>query len=51
MVITLAVRPTMCKRHKGGLRETQLHASVFRMLYAVIERSAIDPALVENTHT
>lgn len=48
VVITLAIRSPMCKGHKGGFRETQLDALVYRMLRAVIERGGIDPALVED---
>lgn len=48
VVITLAIRSPMCKGHKGGFRETQLDALVYRMLCAVIQRSSIDPALVED---
>lgn len=38
----------MCKGHRGSFRDTQLDALVYRMLRAVVVRSGIDPALVED---
>ena len=48
VVITLAVRTPLCKYRKGGLRDTPLDALVFKILEQVREKSALDPALVND---
>lgn len=48
MVITLAVRTPLCKAVKGGLKDTPLDGMMYKLLEQVIEKSKIDPALVED---
>jgi len=48
VVITLAIRTPLCKAHKGGFANTKLDGLMFKMLKAVVEKSNLDPALVED---
>ena len=48
VVITLAIRTPLAKGFKGGFKDTQLDFLVYSLLKKVIEKSQIDPALVED---
>ncbi|KIW41606.1 uncharacterized protein PV06_07149 [Exophiala oligosperma] len=48
IVITLAVRTPLAKGKKGGFKDTDLDHIVYSLLKQVLEKSKIDPALVED---
>ena len=48
VVITLAVRTPLCKAFKGGLKDTDLDYLVYSLLKEVLNKSKIDPALIED---
>ncbi|KAH8678944.1 Thiolase, N-terminal domain-containing protein [Tricladium varicosporioides] len=48
VVITLAIRTPLAKGFKGGFKDTQLDYLVYSLLKQVIEKSKIDPQLVED---
>jgi len=48
IVITLAIRTPLAKGHKGGFKDTSLDFMIFSLLKKVLEKSKIDPALVED---
>ncbi|KAG0646309.1 Acetyl-acyltransferase B [Hyphodiscus hymeniophilus] len=48
VVITLAIRTPLAKGFKGGFKDTQLDYLVYSLLKKVIEKSKLDPALVED---
>lgn len=48
VVITLAVRTPMCRAKKGGFKDTPSDELLLGLLKAVVERSKIDPKLVED---
>lgn len=48
VVITLALRTPLAKGFKGGFKDTQLDFLVYSLLKNVIEKSKIDPQLVED---
>ncbi|KAL3423959.1 acetyl-CoA acetyltransferase [Phlyctema vagabunda] len=48
IVITLAVRTPLAKGFKGSFKDTQLDFLVYSLLKKVIEKSQLDPALVED---
>lgn len=48
IVITLAIRTPLAKAKKGGFKDTSLEYMVYALLKEVKERSAIDPALIED---
>merc|ERR1711977_393183 len=48
VVITLAIRTPLAKGFKGGFKDTELDYLVYALLKKVIERSRIDPQLVED---
>lgn len=48
IVITLAIRTPLAKAKKGGFKDTSLEYMVYALLKEVRERSAIDPALIED---
>ena len=48
VVITLAIRTPLCKSKTGGLKDTPLDGMLFRILKQVLEKSSIDPCLVED---
>ncbi|KAL8660317.1 MAG: hypothetical protein Q9202_006659 [Teloschistes flavicans] len=48
VVITLAIRTPLAKAFKGGLKDTQLDFLVCSLLKKVIEKSNIDPQMVED---
>lgn len=48
IVITLAIRTPLAKAKKGGFKDTSLEYLVYALLKEVKERSAIDPALIED---
>ncbi|KAG9244002.1 Thiolase, N-terminal domain-containing protein [Calycina marina] len=48
VVITLAIRTPLAKGFKGGFKDTQLDFLVYSLLKKVIEKSKIDPSLVED---
>ena len=48
VVITLAVRTPLAKAKKGGLKDTPLDGMVFKLLEQVIQKSRIDPQMVED---
>lgn len=48
VVITLAIRTPLTKAFKGGFKDTELDYLVYSLLKKVIEKSRIDPQLVED---
>ncbi|EXJ83265.1 acetyl-CoA acyltransferase [Capronia coronata CBS 617.96] len=48
IVITLAIRTPLAKGKKGGFKDTDLDYIVYALLKQVLEKSKIDPALVED---
>ncbi|KAI4761515.1 beta ketoadipyl CoA thiolase [Aureobasidium sp. EXF-3400] len=48
IVITLAIRTPLTKAKKGGFKDTQLDGLVFKLLEQVVQKSNLDPALVED---
>jgi len=48
VVITLAIRTPLAKGFKGGFKDTQLDFLVYSLLKKVIEKSKINPRLVED---
>lgn len=48
IVITLAIRTPLAKAKKGGFKDTSLEYMVYALLKELRERSALDPALIED---
>ncbi|OGM44497.1 acetyl-CoA C-acyltransferase [Aspergillus bombycis] len=48
VVITLALRTPLTKAGKGGFKDTELDHIVYSLLKEVVDKSKIDPALVED---
>jgi len=48
VVITLAIRTPLAKGKKGGFKDTELDYMVYALLKKVLEKSKIDPALIED---
>jgi len=48
IVITLAIRTPLTKAKKGGFKDVHLDGLVFKLLEQVVQRSNLDPALVED---
>jgi acetyl-CoA acyltransferase 1 len=48
VVITLAIRTPLAKGFKGGFKDTELDYLIYSLLKKVIEKSRIDPQLVED---
>jgi len=48
VVITLAIRTPLTKAFKGGMKDTPLDFIVYTLLKQVIEKSNIDPQIVED---
>lgn len=48
VVITLAIRTPLAKAFKGGFKDTSLDYIVYSLLKKVVERSHIDPQMVED---
>lgn len=48
VVITLAIRTPLAKAGKGGFKDTQLDFMIYSLLKKVIEKSNLDPKLVED---
>lgn len=48
VVITLAIRTPLSKAFKGGMKDTQLDYMIYTIVKEAIERSKIDPALIED---
>ncbi|KAK4947612.1 hypothetical protein LTR10_013558 [Elasticomyces elasticus] len=48
IVITLAARTPLAKGNKGGFKDTDLDYIVYALLKQVLEKSKLDPALVED---
>ncbi|KAI4844671.1 beta ketoadipyl CoA thiolase [Aureobasidium sp. EXF-8845] len=48
IVITLAIRTPLTKATKGGFKDVHLDGLVFKLLEQVVQRSNLDPALVED---
>ncbi|KAK3176577.1 hypothetical protein OEA41_007900 [Lepraria neglecta] len=48
VVITLAIRTPLTKAGKGGLKDTPLDFIVYTLLKQVLEKSRIDPQMVED---
>ena len=48
VVITLAIRTPLTKGFKGGMKDTPLDFIVYQLLKKVIEKSRIDPQMVED---
>jgi acetyl-CoA acyltransferase 1 len=48
VVITLAIRTPLAKAVKGGFKDTQLDFLLYSLLKKVIEKSNLDPNLVED---
>jgi acetyl-CoA acyltransferase 1 len=47
-VITLAIRTPLAKAYKGGFKDTQLDFMIYSLLKKVVEKSKIDPSLIED---
>ncbi|KAG9537636.1 beta ketoadipyl CoA thiolase, partial [Aureobasidium melanogenum] len=45
---TLAIRTPLTKAKKGGFKDTHLDGLVFKLLEQVVQRSNLDPSLVED---
>ncbi|KAI4105182.1 MAG: hypothetical protein LQ339_003513 [Xanthoria mediterranea] len=48
VVITLAIRTPLAKGFKGGFKDTQLDYLIYSLLKKVIQKSNIDPQMVED---
>jgi len=48
VVITLAIRTPLAKAKKGGFKDTSLDFLVYSLLKKVVEKSNLDPKLVED---
>ncbi|KUL88588.1 hypothetical protein ZTR_05068 [Talaromyces verruculosus] len=48
VVVTLAIRTPLTKGFKGGFKDTSLDYIVYSVLKELVERSQIDPALIED---
>lgn len=48
MVITLAIRTPLAKGKKGSFKDTQLDYLIYALLKKVLEKSKIDPQLIED---
>lgn len=48
VVITLAIRTPLTKGFKGGFKDTSLDYIVYSLLKKVVEKSHIDPHMVED---
>ena len=48
VVITLAIRTPLTKGGKGGLKDTPLDGILYKILVEVVNRSRIDPQMVED---
>lgn len=48
VVITLAIRTPLCKGFKGGFKDTPLDYLIYSLLQKVIQKSRIDPQMVED---
>jgi len=48
VVITLAIRTPLAKGFKGGFKDTQFDFLVYSLLKQVIQKSKLDPQLVED---
>lgn len=48
VVITLAIRTPLTRAGKGGFKNTELDYMVYALLTKVIEKSKLDPSLVED---
>lgn len=48
MVITLALRTPLAKAGKGGFKDTELDYIVYALLKQLLNKSNIDPALIED---
>lgn len=47
-MVTLAIRTPLTKGFKGGFKDTSLDYIVYTVLKQLVERSQIDPALIED---
>ena len=48
VVITLAIRTPLTKGFKGGMKDTSLDFMIYTLLKQVLEKSNIDPQMVED---
>lgn len=48
VVITLAIRTPLTKGFKGGMKDTPLDFMVYTVLKQVLEKSRIDPQMIED---
>ncbi|TVY24766.1 3-ketoacyl-CoA thiolase A, peroxisomal [Lachnellula hyalina] len=48
IVITLAIRTPLAKSFKGGFKDTQLDYLIYALLQQVVQKSKLDPQLVED---
>lgn len=48
VVITLAIRTPLTKAVKGGMKDTPLDFMVYTLMKEVLQRSRIDPAVIED---
>lgn len=48
IVVTLAVRSAMTRAKKGAFKDTSADSLLYGMLNAVLDKSGIDPAFVED---
>lgn len=47
-MITLAIRTPLAKGKKGGFKDTELDYMVYALLKKVLEKSKIDPQVIED---
>lgn len=47
-MITLAIRTPLAKGKKGGFKDTDLDYMIYALLKKVLEKSKIDPQVVED---
>lgn len=47
-MVTLAIRTPLTKAVKGGFKDTSLDYIVYSVLKQLVERSHLDPALIED---
>jgi acetyl-CoA acetyltransferase family protein len=48
VVITLAIRTPLTKARKGGFKDTSIDSMLYKLMKEVIQKSRIDPAVVED---
>jgi acetyl-CoA acetyltransferase family protein len=48
IVITAAIRTPLCRAFKGGMKDTDLDFMVYSIIKEILNRSRIDPAVIED---